>query len=81
MKFKIETISNNIDSILKLFEKSRSFIGFHFYSSEFYELYLEFLDNYKNDNNEFEKKYFILLRIILEIPLYNYGFFIKNGLI
>ena len=78
LKFKIETISNNIDSILKLFEKSRSFIGFHFYSSEFYELYLEFLDNYKNDNNEFEKKYFILLRIILEIPLYNYGFFYKK---
>lgn len=78
LKFKIETISNNIDKVLELFEKSRGFIGFHFYSSEFYELYLGFLDNYKNKENEFEIKYFILLRIILEIPIYNYSFFYKK---
>ena len=36
------------------------------------------MDNYKNDNNEFEKKYYILLRIILEIPIYHYGIFYKK---
>lgn len=78
LNFKINTINDNISEILQKFEAARDLIGFHFFGFEFYELYLSFLDNYKNDNNEFEKKYYILLRIILEIPIYHYGIFYKK---
>ncbi|CAI5755917.1 unnamed protein product [Candida verbasci] len=77
LKFKILTISNNQIEILKLFEKARSLIGYHYFSHEFYQLYLEFLKNYNEESNQFMDKYYILLRIIIEIPLYNYEYFFK----
>ncbi|EMG48689.1 prp39 Pre-mRNA-processing factor 39 [Candida maltosa Xu316] len=78
LRFKIETLGKDINSVLEAFEKARSMIGFHFYSHEFYELYLGFLDNYKDEKNGYEKKYYVLLRIILEIPIYHYGNFYKK---
>lgn len=72
------TIDNCID-YLHLFETARSFIGLSYHSSDFYKLYLEFLKTYSNVNPElnFQKKYEFLLRYILEIPLYNFGYFFK----
>ncbi|KAI5954625.1 hypothetical protein KGF54_002401 [Candida jiufengensis] len=78
LQYKINTISDNENEILGLFEKARKLIGYHFYSYEFYNLYLSFLDNYANDENQFKQKYFTLLRVIIEIPLYHYEFFYKK---
>lgn len=77
LKFKLKTLSNNIDEILVLFEKARKKIGNHFHAHEFYKLYLSFLENYDNEKNDFKKKFFFLLRYIVEIPLYNYEYFFK----
>lgn len=73
LKFKIETLTNDIHQLLELFETARLKIGFHYQSFEFYELYLKFLDTYADKTNNFRKKYILLLRVMLEIPFYNYA--------
>ncbi|KAI5961381.1 uncharacterized protein KGF55_004004 [Candida pseudojiufengensis] len=78
LKFKINTIGNNEEEILGLFEKARGLIGYHFYAYEFYNLYLSFLENYSTEENQFKRKYYILLRLILEIPLYHYEYFFRK---
>lgn len=83
LKFKINSISNNLLEVLSIFETARSKIGYHYYSDEFYSLYLNFLSNYSkfdNDVHNFGEKYLILLRIVIEIPLYNYKIFQKEFL-
>lgn len=75
--FKLNTIASNEDVILALFEKARGKIGYHFYADEFYKLYLQFLSTYATPNNNYTKKYHVLLRILVEIPLYNYSYFAK----
>lgn len=83
LKFKINSISNNLLEVLSVFETARSKIGYHYYSDEFYSLYLNFLSNYSkfdNDVHKFGEKYLILLRIVIEIPLYNYKIFQKEFL-
>ncbi|KAK6204994.1 uncharacterized protein RJT21DRAFT_117474 [Scheffersomyces amazonensis] len=77
LKFKLMTINDNLFEILELFERARKFIGYHFHAYEFYKLYLKFLESYGTETNEFKKKYYILLRIIVEIPLYHYEYFFK----
>ncbi|KAI5948887.1 hypothetical protein KGF57_005080 [Candida theae] len=78
LQFRINTITNNVDQVLNLFEKARRLIGCHFYSYEFYTLYLSFLESYATDTNQFKRKYYTLLRIILEVPLYHYEYFYKK---
>ncbi|KAM9935688.1 hypothetical protein OXX80_004752 [Metschnikowia pulcherrima] len=73
LKFKIETLTNNIGDILKLFEAARQNIGYNYQSFEFYSLYLEFLNTYADQTNNFRKKSIMLLRIMLEVPLYNFS--------
>lgn len=83
LKFKINSISNNLIEVLSIFENARSKIGYHYYSDEFYSLYLNFLSNYSKFDNDFHKfgeKYLILLRIVIEVPLYNYKIFQKEFL-
>lgn len=75
LRYQIETCTNNINETLDLFEEARSKIGYHFHSFEFYSLYLDFLKGYLNETNDFEKRYFILLRMIVEIPTYHYSHF------
>lgn len=77
LSFKVNTISNNLPQILSLFEKARFIVGSHFHSFEFYKLYLKFLQNYLEIDTSYLSKYFILLRIILEIPIYHYEYFFK----
>lgn len=77
LKFKLNTISSNEDEVLELFERARGKIGYHFHADEFYKLYLKFLSTYATPNNQYTKKYYVLLRILVEIPLYNYGYFAK----
>ncbi|KAK6458953.1 uncharacterized protein RJT20DRAFT_10576 [Scheffersomyces xylosifermentans] len=78
LTFKITTMNYNLDEILSLFEEARSKIGYHFYAYEFYKLYLSFLENYQTETNEFKSKYYLLLRIIIEVPLYHYEYFFKK---
>lgn len=75
LKFKITTTAINFNSVkdlVTLFETARSFIGLHYFSGDFYKLYLEFLQTYETlgitgyDN---------LLKYVLEVPLYNYSYF------
>ncbi|GEQ71698.1 hypothetical protein JCM33374_g5384 [Metschnikowia sp. JCM 33374] len=73
LKFKIETLTNNIGDVLQLFEAARLKIGYHYHSFEFYQLYQKFLNTYADNTNSFRKKSILLLRVMLEIPLYNYS--------
>ena len=76
--FRVETIGDNLYEVLSLFERGRSKIGYHFHGHEFYKLYLAFLENYSSQDAKFKKKVFVLLRIIIEIPLYHYDFFFRK---
>lgn len=78
LQFRINTITDNVDQVLALFEKARKLIGAHFYSYEFYTLYLSFLESYATEANQFKMKYYTLLRIILDVPLYHYEYFYKK---
>ncbi|KAG7662670.1 uncharacterized protein J8A68_003800 [[Candida] subhashii] len=78
LQFKMNTLTNNLNEILNLFEQARKLIGYHFHSYEFYKLYLSFLENFQTDSNQFLKKYYVLLRIIIEIPIYHYEYFYKK---
>lgn len=75
LKFKINTVTDDLDQILSYFENARIKIGTHFYAYEYYKLYLDFLRNYSKNEKTYEKKYYILLRTIIEIPLYHYDYF------
>lgn len=77
LNFKLETITDSTEEMLYLFEEARSKIGFTYYSSEFYSLYISFLKRYATTENGYEKKMIILLRQIIEIPLYNASYFFK----
>lgn len=77
LNFKIRTIRDNLDEIVDLFEKARLQIGYHFHSYDFYKLYLKFLKDYQDIEPKFQVKYYVLLRIIIEIPLYHYEYFFK----
>lgn len=78
LEFRIKTIGDDLQDILKLFETARRRIGYHFHSHEFYKLYLSFLKNYASVDESFTKKYYVLLRIVIEIPLYHYDYFFKT---
>lgn len=79
LNFKINTINNNILEVLSLFEKARRHIGNHFHGYEFYVLYLQFLQDYETaDPPKFKSRYYVLYRIIIEIPLYHYEHFFKS---
>lgn len=77
LQFKMKTISNNLDEVLVLFEQARLKIGYHFHSYDFYKIYLQFLKNYQDIIPNYQLKYYVLLRIIVEIPLYHYEYFFK----
>lgn len=64
-----ELISDN-KRLFKKYETAEKFIGLHYFSGEFWNLYLEQLQLRCNDNN---RKYIILLRKILELPIYNFS--------
>ncbi|RCK62420.1 U1 small nuclear ribonucleoprotein component PRP42 [Candida viswanathii] len=78
LKFRKETVSNDVDSVLGLFERARKHVGFHFYAREFYEMYLGFLECYATAENGFERKTWVLVRLVLEVPLFDYGVFYKK---
>lgn len=78
LNFKINTSNGNLDEVLGLFELARRKIGYHFHAYEFYKLYLSFLENYQTETENFKLKYYVLLRIIVEIPLYHYEYFYKK---
>ncbi|KAG0662322.1 hypothetical protein C6P44_002304 [Monosporozyma unispora] len=62
-----DLISNNKELFSK-YELAENFIGLHYFSGEFWNLYLEQIKLRCNDSN---KKYIILLRKLLELPIYN----------
>lgn len=78
LRFQIETISDNIDAVADLFEDAREAIGFHFYSFEFYSLYITFLKTYSTPENRYNDKLALLLRLIMEIPMYDFAALFKE---
>lgn len=60
--------NSNVEEIRFIFEAARSKIGYHFHGHEFYDLYLDFLLT-----NGLLKNYYVLLRVVIEIPLYHYA--------
>lgn len=78
LRFRVETIGDDLNGVLSLFEHARLKIGYHFHGHEFYKLYLAFLEDYSSQDAKFKKKFFVLLRIIIEIPLYHYDFFFRK---
>ena len=75
LQFRVDTISDNVEEIAQLFETARKTIGRHFYAHEFYQLYLSFIKSYAT--NDPERQYHILLRTIIEQPIYHYNLFAK----
>lgn len=73
LEFKMTTLTNNLEEVLDTFEMARDKIGYHYHAYEFYRLYLDFLQHYR-----FEKQYYLLLRVVLEVPLYHYLYFFKK---
>lgn len=76
--FKLESITNDTREVLKLFEEARYKIGLSYYSSSFYSLYFSFLKCYATEENRYMDKYAILLRQIIELPIYNNLVFFKE---
>lgn len=77
LQFRVANVSNDLHEILDKFETARSLVGHHFFADEFYVLYLNFLEDYARyeGNQDFERKYVVLLRLVVEIPLYNHEIF------
>lgn len=75
LEFRVDTISDNVEEIAELFEAARKSIGRHFYAHEFYQLYLSFIKSYAT--NDPERQYHILLRTVIEQPIYHYNLFAK----
>ena len=73
LTFRVETISEDVMEVAEVFEAARENIGFHYYAYEFYSLYSSFLKTYATAENKFEDKLALLLRLIMEIPLYDYA--------
>lgn len=71
LNFELDCISDDLNTILRLFEEARFKIGYSYYSSEFYGLYLSFLKTFATPTNGFEDKLVTLMRQIVEIPIYN----------
>lgn len=78
LEFSIDTSTDDTDGVLDIFECARDKIGYHFYAHEFYQLYLVFLKNYATAANGYILKYYVLLRMVVEIPLYHYDYFFKE---
>lgn len=73
LTFKVETISDNIREILMLFEAAREKIGLHYHAYDFYSLYIRFLRTYATSENKFVEKLALLLRLTMEVPLYDFS--------
>lgn len=78
LRFKIETTSNNILRVAELLEDAREAVGFHYYSFELYSLYIAFLKTYSTAENNYERKLGLLLRLTMEIPMYDYAGLFKE---
>ncbi|QPG74551.1 hypothetical protein FOA43_001882 [Brettanomyces nanus] len=66
LKFTIETQRSHC-RIMDVLEDARIAVGHHFYAHVIYDIYLDFLK--KSGHN---KEYHLLLRRIIEIPMYHY---------
>lgn len=73
LTFKVETISDNIADVAALFEAAREKIGFNYHAYEFYSLYIAFLKTYSTPENKFTEKLALLLRLTMEVPLYDFA--------
>lgn len=79
LTFKLNTITDNIDEVLDLFETARWKIGKHFHAYEFYQLYIQFLEDYAYiEPHKFKMRLYVLYRQVIEIPLYHYEYFFKR---
>lgn len=72
LKFTIDFIDEHgLTDLIALFERARKVIGFDYWKSEqFYLLYLQSIITYKPKN--YLLIYYTLVRIAVEVPMYNY---------
>lgn len=59
--------------LLRVFERARQCIGCHFHAHEFYALYLDFLQQHSDIDRSMERKFYVLMRLVLEVPLFHYA--------
>lgn len=78
ISFKLESFSDNTDGLLQIFEDARYKVGLHYHSLQLYFLYLSFLKRYASPSNNFHKKYILLLRHVIEIPIYDSVRFLRE---
>lgn len=78
LRFKLRVVGDNTNELLELFEEARFKIGFNYHASDFYLLYLTFLQSYSTTENLYDKKAVWLFRSVTEIPLYNYSTLYKE---
>lgn len=62
--------------LFKLYDKAERYIGLHFLSGEFWELYLEQIE----ERCLTKERYFVVLRKVLEIPLHSFSKFYSRWL-
>ena len=74
------SVEGDDDKVLGFLERARTYIGKHYHCHEFYDLYLRFLKERGENDIKFMKLYALLLRHIIEIPIYHYSKFFKQFL-
>lgn len=78
LTFISESITDDTKEVLELFEEARYKIGYSYFSGEYYALYLSFLKSYATHENRYMEKYALLLRHVIELPIYNGAIFLKE---
>ncbi|CCF58426.1 hypothetical protein KAFR_0E02740 [Kazachstania africana CBS 2517] len=69
-------LTSDTKQLFKKYEEAESKIGLHFHSGEFWEMYLDQLW----ERCQSKLKYFIILRKVLEIPMYSFSKFFARWL-
>ncbi|GME76787.1 unnamed protein product [Ambrosiozyma monospora] len=65
-------VKNTTEHIFHIFQDAITEVGYHFYSHTIYDKFLDFLKKH-----DMSKYYHLLLRRIIEIPLYHYSKYFK----
>ncbi|KAL7663221.1 Suppressor of forked domain-containing protein [[Candida] zeylanoides] len=74
LRFKlISSLKEDPLDLLPVFERARQYIGCHFHAHEFYALYLDYLQQHSEYDRSMERIYYVLMRLVLEVPLFHYA--------
>lgn len=73
LKFKLEITTTKDEELCRWFELARKYIGLSYYGVEFYQLYLQYLRTLCKVTPSKEESVLLLLRLMIDIPSYNYA--------